>query len=326
MVLDSASVGIVVRTRNRPLFLARALENIFSQNFSDFTVVVVNDGGAPADVEQVVSAVPGEYRERITVLHRPESRGMEAASNAGIRACSSTYIAIHDDDDLWHRDFLKRTVDCLESTAAAGVMVRTNTRYEQMADGEIREIDSVPFWPDMTQISLGSMLRINQAVPISFLYRRSLHDEVGYYDESLEAVGDWEFHLRVLSRHPLEFLDGEPLAFWCRRPEASGDSANSVNKAHVHQRFDAQVRDAYLRDDISRHGMGSLLHLTKLLTRQEELLEENRRRMEEMEHRLNESLLRLEDTVVRRTSLSSSVGRMRAAAGMIRSLIGRAGK
>lgn len=327
MVLDSASVGIVVRTRNRPLFLARALEDIFGQNFSDFTVVVVNDGGAPADVEQVVSAVPGGYRERITVLHRPESRGMEAASNAGIRACSSTYIAIHDDDDLWHPDFLKRTVDCLESTAAAGVMVRTNIRYEQMADGEIREIDSVPFWPDMKQISLGSMLRINQAVPISFLYRRSLHDELGYYDESLEVVGDWEFHLRVLSRHTLEFLDGEPLAFWCQRPDASGDSANSVNnKADAHRRFDARVRDSYLRDDISRHGMGSLLHLTKLLARQEELLDENRRRMEEMEHRLNESFLRLEDTVVRRTSLSSSVGRMRSVAERIRSLTGRTGK
>ena len=74
--MNSASVAIVVRTRNRPLLLARALADIFSQTYSDFTVTVVNDGGAPADVEQVVSALPARNRERTRILHRAASEGM----------------------------------------------------------------------------------------------------------------------------------------------------------------------------------------------------------------------------------------------------------
>lgn len=313
--MNSASVAIVVRTRNRPLLLARALADIFSQTYSDFTVTVVNDGGAPADVEQVVSALPARNRERTRILHRAASEGMEAASNAGIRASSSTYLAIHDDDDLWHPDFLKRTVDLLEGRGSAAVMVRTQIRYEQIRDGEIHETGSEPFCPGMTRISFAEMLRSNHAVPISFLYRRELHNEVGFYNESLEAVGDWEFSLRVLSRHDIAFIDGEPLAFWCQRPGASGDSANSLfEKAEAHRRFDAEVRDSYLREDVSRHGMGAMLHLTGLLARQENLLRENERRIGDLEHRLQESLGRLEEVMIRRTSLSSATGRVRAAA------------
>ena len=312
---EPSPVAVIVRTKNRPMFLQRALKDIFSQTYRQFRIVIVNDGGAPGQVEAVVAELSEGARRKIRVLHHAQSLGMEAASNAGIRSCDSAYIVIHDDDDLWHPEFLQRTVHYLDHSDEAGVIVRTNIRYEEVVGSDIREVGSEPFWGNIQQISLGEMLRVNRAVPISFLYRRSLHEEIGYYDESLAVCGDWDFNLRVLARHPIGFLDGEPLAFWCQRPAASGAGANSIfGQAEDHRRFDLKIRDRYLREDLADGGLGPMLHLSRMMAEQEELLLENRKRMENMQEQLTAALLRLEDTVTRRTSFSSLLGRGRAAA------------
>ncbi|WP_284975520.1 glycosyltransferase family 2 protein [Arthrobacter sp. efr-133-TYG-104] len=303
-----ARVTIVTRTKNRPIFLARALDDIFGQTFRDFEVVVVNDGGDSGDVERVMSARSDAERERITTLHHTESVGMEAASNAGLKAGTGEFIVIHDDDDFWAPTFLERTVAYLDGHASdVGVMVRTEIVIEELVGEAIEEVRREIFWADMRQITLSDMLKINRAVPISFLYRRSLHDAVGYYNEDLPVVGDWEFHLRVLSHAHVGFLDGEPLAFWSQRPEAGGHAGNSLfSKAADHARYDAVVRDEYLREGVARNGLGATLYLTRVLATQEELIMAQQRRLDEATAKLDHLLDRLEalnQTVLTRTSV-----------------------
>ncbi|MET4060357.1 glycosyltransferase involved in cell wall biosynthesis [Arthrobacter sp. UYP6] len=316
---EPSPVAVIVRTKNRPLFLRRALKDVFAQTYSRFRVVIVNDGGDPEDVENLIAELPLGARQHIDTIHHQQSVGMEAASNAGIRRCDSDYVVIHDDDDLWHPEFLERTVNYLENSSDAGVVVRTTIRYEEVVGSNIRETGSAPFWEDLREISLGELLRVNRAVPISFLYRRSLHEEVGYYNENLETCGDWDFNLRVLSRHQVGFLGGEPLAFWSQRPAAGGDDANSIfEKAEEHLRFDRRIRDDYLRKDLANGGLGVMLQVSRLMVEQEELLLENRKRMDQMQQQLTEALGRLEDTVTRRTSFSSILDRGRTAAAVLR--------
>lgn len=261
-----ATVAIVMRTKNRPLLLRRAVADVLKQSFDDWVLVVVNDGGPPAPVDAVLAAVAGRAAGRIHVIHHATSVGMEAASNAGVRATWSRYLVIHDDDDEWHPDFLARTVDYLEHAPDQGVMVRTEIVFERVVGNRIERLGSEIFWADMKAVTLFEMLRINRAVPISFLYRRSVHDRLGYFDEDLPAVGDWEFHLRFLRHFTVGFIDGEPLAFWNQRRGAAGDLGNSVLDSPTdHEYCDLLVRERYLKEDVSRYGMGALLYLTKIL-------------------------------------------------------------
>ncbi|MGO4432965.1 glycosyltransferase family 2 protein [Paenarthrobacter sp. RAF9] len=305
-----ARVTIVTRTKNRPIFLARALDDIFAQTFQDFELVIVNDGGDPADVDRLTSQRPEAERERITTLHHSESVGMEAASNAGIKAGTGDFIVIHDDDDFWAPNFLESTVAYLDDPAhgaECGVMVRTEIVIEELIADRIEPIRREIFWADMQQITLADMLKINRAVPISFLYRRSLHDAVGYYNEDLPVVGDWEFHLRVLSHSRVGFLDGEPLAFWSQRPESEGHDGNSIfAKAAEHARYDALVRDEHLREGVAQGGLGGMLYLTQVLAEQEELIHAQQRRLDEAAAKLDRVLERLDalnETIIVRTSV-----------------------
>ncbi|WP_254455085.1 glycosyltransferase family 2 protein [Paenarthrobacter ureafaciens] len=306
----TARITIVTRTKNRPVFLARALDDIFAQTFQDFELVIVNDGGDPAAVEQLTSQRSQAEQARITTLHHAESVGMEAASNAGIKAGTGEFVVIHDDDDFWAPTFLERTVEYLDDPAHAsdaGVMVRTEIVIEEVADGRIEPVRREIFWADLRQITLADMLRINRAVPISFLYRRSLHDAVGYYNEDLPVVGDWEFHLRVLSHARVGFIDGEPLAFWSQRPESDGHDGNSIfAKAAEHARYDALVRDDHLRNEVTQGGMGTVLYLSRVLAEQEELIRAQERRLDETVAKLDQVLGRLDalnQTIITRTSV-----------------------
>ncbi len=257
-------VGIVVRTRQRPEFLRRALADIAAQTWSRFLVVVVNDGGDPAEVDRVVAdaGLPN-----VTVRHLAAGEGGRCvAANLGVRDSAAEYVVLHDDDDRWHPEFLSRTVAWLDAHPSdAAVAVPTEIVYEERREGVWTEVGRAPFWAGMQRISLTEMLSVNRAVPISVLYRRAVHDEIGWYDESLEAVEDWDLYLRILRSAQIGFLPGEPLAFWTQRPDATGLDANSMFALTAeHAADDARVRDRALADWVGREGAGLPLYLASL--------------------------------------------------------------
>ncbi|SFO58130.1 Glycosyl transferase family 2 [Geodermatophilus obscurus] len=288
-----------MRTRNRPLLLKRAVADVCRQTFSDWHLVVVNDGGLAADVDAVLRHHPMPTG-RLTLLNNEAQRGMEAASNRGIAAQKSTYVAIHDDDDTWHPSFLARTVAHLDGTSQAAVAVRTEIVRERIQGESIVEIEREIFAPQVHAFTLFEMLRTNRTVPISVLYRRAVHDTVGWFREDLPVVGDWEFFLRLtLTDLRLGFLDGEPLAFWHQRPTATGPAANSVVTGSTdHRDVDLLLRDEALRAYGQRHGLGGLLYTTAYFQREIDRLivrlTENRHREEEAVHLLRRAAELLE--------------------------------
>lgn len=263
----AAKAGIVVRTKNRPWFLRRTLRDIQSQHETGWRVRIINDGGDASEVDAAVAELPAELRARIDVTHNQSARGRSAAANQGVRALDTEYVVLHDDDDLWHPTFLSRTVAHLEEHPdEVGVMVRTEIVYEAERGAEFVETGRAPFWPGMSSISYADLLQVNRAVPISYLYRRELHDEIGYYREDLHAVEDWEFNLRTALVHRIGFIDGEPLAFWMQRRGVAGELGNSMYAlAAEHDFYDRLVRDEALRAYVSDHGPGLALYLARFI-------------------------------------------------------------
>lgn len=267
------------------MLLDRAIRSVMQQSMGDLEMVIVNDGGDPGPIEAVVEARRHEVQGRVTLVHHETARGMEAATNAGLRATDSRYVAVHDDDDTWHPRFLELAVDASERTGAMGVVTATEAVYENTDYGDIRLFDWFRFDPmadvappdtgDATRpllppTSLFRLLSGNQFPPCSFVYRREVLDEVGYYDERLPVLGDWDFNIRFLLSHDIHFLD-EPLAYYHHRKGHSGEFANSVSSdGNVHDRVREELLNRYLRQDLQRGvvGIGVLANLLHDLRRQ----------------------------------------------------------
>ncbi len=259
-------VAVVVRTKDRPLFLSRALGSISAQTFGDYEVVIVNDGGDPQAVEQVLAAQPATLRDRTSVIHNPSATGRWPAANAGVTASTAPLLTLHDDDDSWHPDFLTETVAYLQAHPDDhAALVRTEVVHERWEGDTAVRTGGYLLEEHNPEVLLSDLLDFNRFVPISFLYRRSLHDRLGLYDASLPAAADWAFNLQILQLGPVPYASDRVLAYWNQRLEERGVLGNSVFAApRDHWIADGRHRDEALRAFVDQYGTGLPLYLSRV--------------------------------------------------------------
>jgi glycosyltransferase involved in cell wall biosynthesis len=219
-----------MRTYERPVLLARAIASVQNQSFTNWHLIVVNNGGDATVVDRVVNVARNATPAgSISVLHLPERVGMEEASNEGLRATQSKYFAIHDDDDSWSREFLARTVAHFEVHPHSAAIVSGLTRiYETYRGGKVWPVKNEHFWLTPERITYVGMIGGNTFPPIAALFDRRLITEVGEFDSSLPVLGDWEFNLRAVNAGGYTYLPERLAHYHTRTPESEVFFGNSI--------------------------------------------------------------------------------------------------
>lgn len=261
-------VSIVIRTKDRPQLLRRALDDVLAQTLPEWHVTVVNDGGASDPVDALIAQRRDQFDGRIEVIHVDGGSGsMEAAANLGAQRANGEFVIVHDDDDTWAPTFLETMTQALDAAPeAVAAAARTEIVFERIDGDREIEIGRTPFVPPGEIVTMYDLLQTNRVVPISLLVRRSVYDEIGWYDPALRAVGDWEFNLRLVRHGHVLFVSDEPIAFWHQRPHATGAASNSVfGESIEHLQYDRLVRDRELKDYVERNGVGGLLYLSRYI-------------------------------------------------------------
>jgi glycosyltransferase involved in cell wall biosynthesis len=307
-------VSVIVRTRHRPELLRIALRDIAAQSHPATEVLIVSDADDVSQVEAVVEEAAG-LALTIRVIDRAgELHGRSQAANAGLRAARGEFVVLHDDDDTWDPSFLTRTVSFLcDNPESVAVSAHTAVIVHRTDPSGVEHVEELLLNPALTSITITDMVRANRITTNSLLYRKSVHDEIGYIDESLTVHEDWDFYLRLIARHPIDLLPLPALAFWHHRPEAQGDQANSVFAlGPEHEAAHALVRDDQLRDTIQRQGWGGVFHLVEELQRLETSRKEDLREFALLHDRLDEMTRRIEDLAATEARIQDSFSRLSA--------------
>jgi len=221
-------VSVIVRTYDRPQLLARALRSIVAQTYADVEIVVVNNGGEEVHsiVEEACKPRPFRYRRL------PQRMHISAASNAGARAASGTYIAYLDDDDLLYPDHLSRAVEALERSGADLAYTNCVAEYARM-NGADKHVLGFQIFRDAEFVAMD--LYVDNVAPIhSIVHRRELFDRAGYFDEDLPVTDDWEMWLRAARGARFIHVDRVTCEYSWRHDPAKG------NMTLTHQRHFAE--------------------------------------------------------------------------------------
>ncbi|MFM9863058.1 MAG: glycosyltransferase family 2 protein [Micropepsaceae bacterium] len=249
------AVAIITRTMDRPAFLERALTSVANQTFRDYIHVVVNDGGDNDVVKATIEKTNCDHA-RVRLVDAVKNRGMEAASNLAIANADSDYIVIHDDDDSWEPDFLKRTVAFLDGKAGkhyGGAITKSTYVSEEVTPDGIVVHDRAPYNGWVENVHLMEMAIANFYPPIAFLFRREVYDQLGGYNEQYPVLGDWDFNLRFLVEADIALIP-EALANYHHRDR--GDTAtfgNSVIAGRAkHVEYASIVRNNLVRSLVGR--------------------------------------------------------------------------
>jgi glycosyltransferase involved in cell wall biosynthesis len=195
-----ATVSVIVPAYNRAHLIGRALESLRGQTYRDFEVVLGDDASTDDMVAVAQRAWPDLKVARLSV-----NRGASSARNAAIRESRGRFLAFLDSDDEWLPEKLAVQMAYLERHPEVAVCACAYRK--QWRDGRTTMVPaSHP--ADMTK-ALHSALDFHGAsTPV---VRREVLDEVGYQDEDLRILEDWDWMLRISQKHRIDVLD-DPLA------------------------------------------------------------------------------------------------------------------
>lgn len=219
------SVTVIVPAYNVAAFIGETLASVFAQTFTDFEVVVVNDGSP--DTEELELALQ-PYRERLCYL-RQENCGASAARNTGLLAARGELIAFLDADDLWVPNYLEeqlkfiREFDC--DLACADAMISGVSKDAGRTYMESLMEDA----PPQGRVTFLELVNAERSLITSgVVVRRDLILEVGLFDEALRNAQDLDLWLR-LARHGarLAYHRQVLLRYQSRPNSLSGDAINS---------------------------------------------------------------------------------------------------
>jgi glycosyltransferase involved in cell wall biosynthesis len=261
-----ATFAILMRTRDRALFLPRAIESVLAQTFTDWNLVLVNDGGNMGQLENAIAPFRERLGARLVLVNHEKSGGIGASLNRAIRASESDLLVVHDDDDSWQPEFLAESRRALEDPAFGACVSRATMIYESVAGSSITEVRREIYneWQNH-QVSLFRLAEGNTIAPISLVFRRSVLEKIGMRRDEFGPLEDWEFNLRLFSNYPVAFIP-KVLANYHQRVQGSnqGTQANFfASSSDLYGKLDIEIRNEFLRRDLAegRLGLGYLVSL-----------------------------------------------------------------
>jgi glycosyltransferase involved in cell wall biosynthesis len=198
-------VSVIVPCYNQASYLQDAVESVIFQSFNDWECIIVNDGSTD-NTEQVANHLC-ERDNRIKYLKK-ENGGLSSARNAGIKTAIGNYIQLLDADDLLETDKLSSAIAEYEKLAGEQeIILYSSSRYFEhgseetcilgrndfISHIELKKTDTLP-----TQNTL--LRKRNLCVISAPVYPIHVFRSVGFFDENLTALEDWDFHLRCSNK------------------------------------------------------------------------------------------------------------------------------
>jgi hypothetical protein len=179
----SPQVSIILPTYNHLKFLSQCVHSLITQTFTDFELIIVNDGSTDATTEYLNSLSDS----RIRVIHQTNQR-LPTALNNGFKAAQGEFLTWVSADNYCAPMFLEALVGALHAHPEVGLAYSAFAWIDNQGriTGVHRDQD----------LNWRNNFKCNPGVA-SFLYRRECLETVGEYIPELEGAEDWDMWLRI---------------------------------------------------------------------------------------------------------------------------------
>jgi glycosyltransferase involved in cell wall biosynthesis len=176
----NALISVIIPVYNGAMFLAAALESVLGQTYQTVEIVVVDDGSTDDTV-----AVVRQFGNAVCYLYQPNG-GPAAARNTGIAAATGEFIAFLDHDDQWTPAKLTLQANYLQQNPQIGyVLARMHVMLELGVTWPAT-LNRAYYAQDPVGVVLSAMV-----------VRRSVFDQVGYFDSTLPQAEDVDWFARA---------------------------------------------------------------------------------------------------------------------------------
>ncbi|MGM3306829.1 glycosyltransferase [Anabaena sp. WFMT] len=186
-------ISVVIPVYNGEKTIQETIQSILKQTFTDFEIIVINDGSQDTTVD-IVNQIKDI---RIKIFSYPNA-GLASSRNRGLKIANRKYISFMDADDIWTPDKLEAQLNALINNPTAAVAYSW-TDYIDESSQFLRS----GLYITVNGYALPKLLFTNflENGSNGLFLTQSLRD-LGGFDESLERSADWDMYLRLAADYP----------------------------------------------------------------------------------------------------------------------------
>lgn len=236
-------ISIVIPTYNREHLIIEAIETCVLQTYRPLEIVVVDDGSTDRTVAFVQNWNKGASpKEVILKIVQQENKGGNAARNNGIKNSSGEYIAFLDSDDLWNKTKLKKQYDLIIQNSAIGG-VYCGLRQIEVGSGKVLTDEKRTY----TEGNILSQLLIKDvtAPTSTYIIRKKIFNEVGYFDECLQARQDWDMWIRIAEKYEIRAVKENLMDL--RHHEGPRTASNPLKEINAYKKIRQKYHHLFIK-------------------------------------------------------------------------------
>jgi len=171
------AVSVIIPVYNVERYIDECISSILMQTYPDIEIIVVYDESPDRTREHLRN-----YERRIILIEQGKTNP-SVARNVALKIARSPYVAFCDADDYWAPTKVEEQVAFLERHPKIGVCYTNIIDVDDSGRVIGRHVSHSPTLPFIAISSI--------------LVRRKLFDEIGYFDEQIEWIGDFDIYLRL---------------------------------------------------------------------------------------------------------------------------------
>lgn len=192
--------SIVIPVYNKERFVAETLKSVLNQSFTDFEIIIINDGSTDKSEAKIL-----DFNDDRIRYFSKENEGVAVARNFGIEKAASDYICFLDSDDYWYPVFLETmhafTSEIPEQKVfACAIEIGTKNNF-------IKAQYSIPKKSDFEIVNFFEASRKECILwTSSVCIQKSIFEKVGTFDTKIRHGEDTELWIRIGLQFPIVFI------------------------------------------------------------------------------------------------------------------------
>jgi glycosyltransferase involved in cell wall biosynthesis len=221
------TVSVIMPAYNVEPYIGDAIRSALAQTYSDFELIVVDDGSKDGTAEVVKALARQDSRIQLV---QQANRGLAGARNSALRAARGGYFALLDSDDLWEPDFLAEQMAILETNPGVDIVTGNGWCLGGALHGQLAR----PFPDPRPAPDLAAIIGDEWSVFIMSVIRRHVYTTIGAFDEDMRSNEDYDFWLRAAVAGFTFYRNDRPLGHYRIRTDSLSASDVRMLRGILH--------------------------------------------------------------------------------------------
>lgn len=205
--------SVIIPVYNKAPYLAKAIRSVLAQTYSDFELVVMDDGSTDQSFKVASKVIEGKVNCH---LYHQQNYGVSKARNNAAGLTSGDYLCFLDADDWWEPSFLEKILRLIDEYPEAGVY-GTNYTIVNETNHKTRVADiGVEPGFEKGYINYCQVYAKRMYMPLwtgAVCIPRSVFIEMGGFKPYLKLGEDFDLWIRIALKYKVAFLN-KPLSYY----------------------------------------------------------------------------------------------------------------